>query len=135
VSSFDMVELLVLGGLRLRSDSPAQHRAVIAPLGLDQPTPHGWRAVASGYPNGVAASIDPRAPLVCTEISSHPAKRGPAPSRQRATGHDPKEQPAVAWPLQVEEPRSDRLAMADADLPSLSYAHLVGDSTGPAWRG
>ena len=41
----------------------------------------------------------------------------------------------MAWPLQVEEPRSDRLAMADADLPSLSYAHLVGDSTGPAWRG
>jgi hypothetical protein len=28
-----------------------------------------------------------------------------------------------------------RLATADADLPSLSYGHLVGDSAGPARRG
>jgi hypothetical protein len=35
----------------------------------------------------------------------------------------------------VEEPCSGRLATADADLPSLSYGHLVGDSTGPAPRG
>jgi hypothetical protein len=34
----------------------------------------------------------------------------------------------------VEEPRSGRLATADADLPSLSYGHLVGDSTGPTSR-
>ena len=32
-------------------------------------------------------------------------------------------------------PRSGRLATADAHLPSLSYGHLVGDSTGPARRG
>ena len=38
-------------------------------------------------------------------------------------------------PSGVEEPRSGRLATADADLPSLSYGHLVGDSTGPASRG
>jgi hypothetical protein len=31
----------------------------------------------------------------------------------------------------VEEPRSGQLATADPDLPSLSYGHLVGDSTGP----
>jgi hypothetical protein len=35
----------------------------------------------------------------------------------------------------VEEPHSGRLATADADLPSLSYGHLVGDSAGPARRG
>ena len=35
----------------------------------------------------------------------------------------------------VEEPHSGRLATADADLPSLSYGHLLGDSTGPARRG
>jgi hypothetical protein len=35
----------------------------------------------------------------------------------------------------VEQPHSGCLAMADADLPSLSYGHLGGDSTGPAQRG
>jgi hypothetical protein len=35
----------------------------------------------------------------------------------------------------VEQPRAGRLEMADADLPSLSRGHLVGDSTGPAKRG
>src|SRR5205085_5536383 len=38
-------------------------------------------------------------------------------------------------PIAVEEPRSGRLGTADADLPSLSYGHLVGDSTDPAQRG
>ena len=35
----------------------------------------------------------------------------------------------------VRQPPSVRLATADADLPSLSHGHLVGDSTRPAWRG
>ena len=34
----------------------------------------------------------------------------------------------------VKEPRASRLATADADLPSLSYGHLVGDSMGSATR-
>ena len=38
-------------------------------------------------------------------------------------------------PPGVEEPRSGRLAAADADLRSLSYEHLLGDATRPASRG
>ena len=34
----------------------------------------------------------------------------------------------------VKQPRSGRLATADADPPSLSHGHLVGDSTGPGRR-
>jgi hypothetical protein len=50
----------------------------------------------------------------------------PRSSHQRANG-------LTAAPG-AEEPPSGWLATADADLRSLSYGHLVGDSTGPAWR-
>jgi hypothetical protein len=58
-----------------------------------------------------------------------PALAPALPNLQRS-GHR-----AAVTPVGVEEPRSGRLATADADLPSLSYGHLVGDSTGPAQRG
>ena len=35
----------------------------------------------------------------------------------------------------MKQPRSGGLPTADADLPSLSHGHLVGDSTGPPLRG
>src|SRR5439155_15549826 len=65
----------------------------------------------------------------CKRAMGLPALAPALPNLQRS-GHR-----AAVTPVGVEEPRSGRLATADADLPSLSYGHLVGDSTGPAQRG
>jgi hypothetical protein len=52
--------------------------------------------------------------------------RAPALPNLQRSGHQ-----AAVTPVGVEEPRSVRLATADADLPSLSYGHLVGDGRVP----
>ena len=83
-------------------------------------------------------------PLLCDEDASPKRQRVRRPNRvigattsrlftrslQARSGHR-----RDVTGIGVQEPRSGRLAMADADLPSLSHRHLVGDCTGPAQRG
>ena len=88
--------------------------------------------------NALASSVGPRkvikhdrrSPVNHGRATGAGLRLSIATASREESGHD-----ARVAGAGVEEPRSGRLATAGADLPSLSYGHLLGDSTGPARRG
>lgn len=113
------------------------------------------RPVGARPDSHLAAAAEPPCPVTCVFASARSLWRCPTPTSfpprgtitlrragPAATGETAPsmaEQPALPSSRHcatgVEEPSSGWLATADADLPSLSYAHLGDDSTSPALRG
>jgi hypothetical protein len=113
------------------------------------------RPVGGRADSHLAAAAEPPCPVTCVLASARSLWRCPTPTSCPPRGTIPlgcagpaatggtapsmAEQPALPSSRHcatgVEEPSSGWLATADADLPSLSYAHLGDDSTSPALRG